>query len=74
MLIRKNDMTQAWQCPECFSEGYTSLENQEITLEHNKEHGHYIRIENSFFCMYCSQSWSQTITAKVGDVLSNTLD
>jgi len=69
--IRPTGMQQAGTCPECGREGWVSLETQDISLEYGKD-GHTIRIVNGFMCKDCATFWTQTIVAKVGDVISNT--
>ena len=71
--IRPTGMQQAGTCPECGREGWVSLETQDISLEYGKD-GHTIRIVNGFMCTDCATFWTQTIVAKVGDVISNTVE
>jgi len=72
-FIRPKELAQANTCPQCGSQGYVSLERQEVHFNHDRQ-GSTIRIENGFMCMDCSACWSQTIVAKVGDVISNTVE
>lgn len=71
--IRPTGMQQAGTCPECGREGWVSLETQDISLEYGKD-GHTIRIVNGFMCTDCATFWTQTIVAKVRDVISNTVE
>jgi len=56
----------AYTCPDCYSEGGTSIEEQALKIEDGKLH-----IFVSYECFQCYASWWQNITIELGKVLQN---
>ena len=62
---------QANTCPFCGREGGVSLENQEFSLSNDDS---FITIQRGFDCMYCCDSWWQTVEVKLGETIKNEVE
>jgi len=61
-------MRQANTCPSCGEQAGVSFDEERCTIADDDE---TITIERDFSCVYCSDFWTQTIIARIGQVVSN---